>query len=282
MAPSTLETYNKVVNGFKAFILTLDKGLDVFPVTPAHVSLYMCHLFNLGRAPSTIATKISALGYWHKVFDKPNPVDHFLIRSTLTWMRKKKPQQDKRMPLLLNSLHKMIDGLGKVQLSTYNAMMTRAMLLVSFHAFLRPGEMTKSINSIKFEKVKVKSSSAKIRMLNFKHSKGRQARVRVKALGTDYCPVRALKRFMVLRGSYKGNLFCFQDRSPVPYLWYAKVFKDLVISAGLNLALKPHSARIGAATHAAATGVPEDKIRRFGRWVSSAYRGYLRLSLLSL
>ncbi len=66
------------------------------------------------------------------------------------------------------------------------------------------------------------------------------------------------------------------------YLWYAKVFKDLVVAAGLNVALKPHSARIGAATHAAATGVHEDQLKRFGRWVSSAYRGYLRLSLLSL
>ncbi len=87
---------------------------------------------------------------------------------------------------------------------------------------------------------------------------------------------------MLLRGNYKGNLFCFQDKEPVPYLWYAKMFKDLVSAAGLNQALKPHSARIGAATHAAASGIQEDKIKTFGRWVSSAYKGYLHLSVLSL
>ncbi len=142
--------------------------------------------------------------------------------------------------------------------------------------------MTKSVNAIKFDMFKMKASSAKIRMLSFKHSKGRQARVRVKALGNDYCPVKALRKFILLRGSYKGNLFCFQDRKPVPYLWYAKVFKDFVSAAGLNEALKPHSARMGAATHTAATGIHEDKIKRFGRWVSSTYRVYLRLSVLSL
>ncbi len=143
--------------------------------------------------------------------------------------------------------------------------------------------MTKSVNAIKFDMVKLKNSSAKIRMLSFKHSKGTQARVKVKALGNDYCPVKALRIFMLLRGTYKGNLFCFQDREPVPYLWYTRIFKDLITTAGLNLALKPQSAtRIGAATHAAASGIHKDKIKRFGRWVSAAYRGYLRLSVLSL
>ncbi len=63
LAPSTLETYNKVIGEFRDFIPTLDDGLNVFPVSPAHVSLFMCHLFNLGQAPSTIATKISAIGF---------------------------------------------------------------------------------------------------------------------------------------------------------------------------------------------------------------------------
>ncbi len=97
--------------------------------------------------------------------------------------------------------------------------------------------------------------------------------MKVKALGNDYCPVSALRRYMLLRGNYKGNLFCFQDKEPVPYLWYAKTFKDLVITAGLNQALKPHSAGIGAATPGSM------KIRSRG---FLSLQGYFRLSVLSL
>ncbi len=70
---------------------------------------------------------------------------------------------------------------------------------------------------------------------------------------------------MILSGSYKDNLLV-QDTSPVPYIGYAKVCKVSHISS-LDVALEPHSVSIGAAHHAAAMGVPEDKIRRFGRWV---------------
>ena len=63
LAPSTLKTYNYVVMEFRQFVQDLDPGLNVFPVSPAHISLFMCHLFNLGRSPATVATKVSALAF---------------------------------------------------------------------------------------------------------------------------------------------------------------------------------------------------------------------------
>ena len=71
----------------------------------------MCHLFNLGRSPATIATKVSALAFWHKVFDKPDPVDHFLVKRTLMGMRKRKPQHDMRPQLSKVGLHKMVSAI---------------------------------------------------------------------------------------------------------------------------------------------------------------------------
>ncbi len=78
---------------------------------------------------------------------------------------------------------------------------------------------------------------------------------------------------MILSGSYKDNLLV-QDTSPVPYIGYAKVYKVLVISA-VWLGMGAPSVSIGAAHHAAAMGVPEDKIRRFGRWVFVCVQGLL-------
>ena len=72
----------------------------------------------------------------------------------------------------------MVNAIEALGFSTYDAVLIKAMLLVSFHAFLRPGEMTKSVNSLKVRNTKVKSSSFKIKMTSFKHSNGRQATIK--------------------------------------------------------------------------------------------------------
>ena len=105
--------------------------------------------------------------------------------------------------------------------------MIKAMLLVSFHAFLRPGETTKSVNSLKVRNTNVKSSSFKIRMTSSKHSEGRQATIKVKATGGWFCPVVALADLGAIRCSRKGNLFCFKNGAAVPYTGYVKAFKLL-------------------------------------------------------
>ncbi len=87
---------------------------------------------------------------------------------------------------------------------------------------------------------------------------------------------------MKLRGSAEVNLFFNVLGRPVSYQWYNKVFQSLVSVANLDPGLRPHSARIGAATHAAAQGVPEDRIKCMGRWISSAYGLYIRLPTISL
>ncbi len=68
--------------------------------------------------------------------------------------------------------------------------------------------------------------------------------IKIKALGGNCCPVRALGDYFALRGSDKGNVFRFQDGKPVPYVWYTKIVKLLVARVGLSPFIKPHSARI--------------------------------------
>ncbi len=84
-----------------------------------------------------------------------------------------------------------------------------------------------------------------------------------------------------MRGFQTGNLFCRVDGSPVSYYWYSSHFKNLVKFSGVDASLTTHSARIGAATYAAAAGIPEESIKRMGRWASSAVKSYIKLPILS-
>ncbi|MCP3951025.1 MAG: tyrosine-type recombinase/integrase, partial [Desulfobacterales bacterium] len=192
------------------------------------------------------------------------------------------PHFDLRPPLTLSALHKMVSAVASFGWPVYTSVLIKAMLSTSFHAFLHPGEMTRSVNAISFQNTVISVSKFKLKLLSYKHSKGVPAVVKVKATDSPFCPVRALHRYIKLRGSAGGNLFCDVMGKPVSYQWYNKVFQSLVAVANLDPGLRPHSARIGAATHAAAQGVPEDKIKRMGRWVSSAYGLYIRLPTISL
>ncbi len=118
-------------------------------------------------------------------------------------------------------------------------------------------------------------------MLSYKQSKGKQVTISVSATNSKFCPVATLARFLACRPSSK-LLFCDKKGAPVSYFKYSKMFAQGVLRSGLSPYLKPHSARIGVATHAASMGHSEDAIKRMGRWVSGAYSRYLCLSVLSL
>ncbi len=64
------------------------------------------------------------------------------------------------------------------------------------------------------------------------------------------------------------------------YSLYKRLFKEWVNIAGLDPNLATHSARIGAASLAAASGISEDNIKRMGRWASSAVKNYIKLPVL--
>ncbi len=142
--------------------------------------------------------------------------------------------------------------------------------------------MAKSHNALQIQDIKLKQSSYRLKFRSFKHHIGDPVKVKVKANGSKFCPIRLMNRFLVLRGSLPGQLFCWADGTPMTYALYSKLLKEVVSRFDLDPRIKPHSARIGAATFAAMQGVPEAQIKRFGRWGSSSFRGYIRVPVVSL
>lgn len=96
------------------------------------------------------------------------------------------------------------------------------------------------------------------------------------------CPVVALGNFLAVRGPSPGPLFCFADGRPLTRQLLSSSVQSLLHSAGYPGHYSGHSFRIGAATTAAARGVPDHLIKTLGRWSSDAYQRYIRTPAGSL
>ena len=103
-----------------------------------------------------------------------------------------------------------------------------------------------------------------------------------KADGT-LCPVTAILSYLAIRPAGEGPLLVRGDRSPLRREQFVQAVKDILREAQIDpTPYSGHSFRIGAATSAAAKGVPDHLIKVLGRWKSEAYQLYVRTPPASL
>ena len=73
--------------------------------------------------------------------------------------------------------------------------------------------------------------------------------------------------------------FGFSDGQPLTRTQFVKELRTALAKVGIDAAqFAGHNYRIGAATTAAACGVPDSLIQMLGRWKSAAYTLYIRTS----
>lgn len=96
------------------------------------------------------------------------------------------------------------------------------------------------------------------------------------------CPVRAMVRYLEVRGNSQGPLFTFDGLSPIHQSFYISQLKNVISFVGLDCKnYKSHSFRIGAASYAFLCKISEDQIRLMGRWNSSAVKRYFRIPVFN-
>ncbi len=267
---------------FHNFITRLHPTFNSFPASPAHLMLYITYLNNLGYSHSTIVTKISALSFFYKLHGLPDPTSHFLVTRALTSVKKTSYTQDSRLPITLTILHSMLDQLHNVSQSSYHSALFRAMLCTSFYAFLRPGEITSSDNNLQWSNLNLFHDHFELIFRKFKHYAGEPIHINIFAQLSAHCPLSILMRYIFVRGFGAGPLFCHPSGRPITYSEYNTFFARVITFLRIPGKFSPHSARIGAATHAAIMGIPEETIRRLGRWRSACCLKYIRVSSFSL
>ncbi len=282
LAPSTLASYNKTIGQFYSFILTLDSRFILFPASSGQVCLFATELYNQGLSPASITSKLSALSFIHQIYDKPDPVNSFIVSRTMRHFRKLRPQQDLRLPVTPSLLSEMLHRVSCLGFNFYDELLYKAMLALSFAAYLRPGEITGSSHNLLRQNFKFAQKCIVIKFASFKHSVGQPFILKVRPTGMSTCPVRLMRKYLEVRKGFVGPLFRRLNGLPVSYSQYSTMFRSIIATLGLQGKYSPHSMRIGAATYAAAAGYTDAQIRAFGRWNSSAFRSYLRFPIVQI
>lgn len=189
-------------------------------------------------------------------------------------------------PLVLERLHRV----WSQDSSDLDAIMMWAVCCVGFVGFLRSGEMTSpdsgpfdpsqhlSFNDVSIDNVD-NPQSISLRIKQSKTDPFRQgATIHLSKTDRLLCPVSALLAYMVWRGKGEGPLFLQKGGQPLTRSHLVAHLRRALSEAGFDPEkCAGHSFRIGAATTAAACGVPVDVVKTLGRWKSQAYQLYIRI-----
>ena len=202
---------------------------------------------------------------------------------------RRNPQKKVRLPLIPDILLKMRAVWSREAARFDNIMMWAACCLCYF-GFLRSGEVTipseaaydrgvhLNVNDVVVDDI-ANPSFVKV---TIKASKTDQFRkgvdIFVGRTRNALCPVEALLAY-ICSTERNGRWPFVQDGRLLTKDRFIKGVRDTLTQAGVEAKqYAGHSFRIGVATMAGKKGLPSEKIQTLGRWESSAYLLYIRLS----
>ena len=258
------------------------------PSTQTVVAQFIAYLFSEKYSPSTIYSHVSAISFQHKSGNFSDPTDSFVIKKILKGVHKLGSKPDVRLPITSEILAKLVQSLPVIFSSHYTRALLKAMFLLTYHAFLRIGELTvrgpgcahKVVqqNHIRFTTANGREA-LELTMLEYKHSDLTPKTLNIAThIDQSLCPVHALKSYLALRKGNNGPLFQFADGSPVSRSFFTQKLRAVLEFNRFNTQVyKTHSFRIGAASDAATRGVPTATIQQMGRWKSDALKNYIRI-----
>ena len=172
--------------------------------------------------------------------------------------------------------------------STYFNVMIWAACCTAYFGLLRFSEFTTSsphhINFSLLSDVAVDNRAApQVVRITLKQSKTDQFRqgayVHLGKTSHQVCPVEALVHYLARKGGKPESLFILPSNTPLTRARFStalnKAFQELQMDP---CNFNTHSFRIGAATSAKQAGISDYHLKALGRWKSSAYLKYVRLS----
>ena len=222
--------------------------------------------------PQSIKLYLSAVRSWHIEHSLPDPTAE--VPNLRHFMRGIKRYHgsppDRRLPITPVLLHTFRNFSSPEHLTLWAA------ILVAFFGFLRSNELL----ALRHCDLHRTPAGYQVWIGQSKTDPFRSgASVHLPPSGDpNLCAVTALDALLAGSTTQNGPIFRFQSGTVLTRHRLNHLIQDLAAQSGVEPGrYSSHSFRIGAASAAAAAGVPERKIQALGRWSSDCYKRYVRL-----
>ena len=250
---------------------------------------YFCAYLSPSVRHATIELYLSPIHLHHIQQEYQDPTRDTLLQYVIKGIKRTQSVNTRqRLPITVQVLKALKTVLhNSPQLTYHDKRMLWAAFAMAFYGFLRAGELRpKTVNSFDSATTLLWSdvtTTATALMLHIRASKTdpfhHGCTITIGATATSTCPLNAVQPYRAIHQHQPSSpAFTFQDGSLLTRQRLTILLREIFLRAGFDPdKYASHSFRIGAATTAAAAGLPQWQIQAMGRWTSDCYSHYIRI-----
>ena len=285
LAPRTSNQYNRCTTIYLSFCQKLD--LQAFPIVEYNLMLYITFLSD-HSSYSSIKIHLSAIKFHdirHGYHTQLPPLARlYLLTRSIKRTQGSSRSKPKRQPITIEMLTLIYNFLLKSEFNTYDRQMLWTACTTAFFGFLRSSEYLSpsstefdESSTLLYDDIKPMKSTVHVTIKASKTDPFRHGCIlRFCETNHPICPVKSLKDFCRIHLSKSGPRFMFSDGRFLTRRIFNDLLKRIYAPCKSN-PISTHSFRIGAATTAAAAGIPSWLIKQLGRWNSTCFESYIRI-----
>lgn len=236
------------------------RGYASLPAPPQAVVDYLTELADAGKQVSTLNVTLAAIAFMHTGAKAPDPCDTPEVKTVMAGIRRTVGVRPvRKAPLTLPEMRRLIAGID----DDLRGQRDKAMLLIGYAGAFRRSELVGvTMADLTFYEDRV--SILLPRSKTDQEGAGKTKTIAV--MGSDLCPVAALRNWIAAAGIETGHVFRGIDRhghvhDSLNDREVARIVKKRAVAAGLDpKKLAGHSLRAGFVTQNALAGIPDWKI----------------------
>ena len=248
---NTLRAYQSDYNDFSLFCSK--NGFQVMPTQPKILALYITHLASYSKY-STLKRRLASISIIHKTKGHYIDTKHPIIVENLMGIKRTNGSNQKgKKPLLINDLKVLIKAIDGSKEKNIRKIRDKALVLIGFSGGFRRSELV----DIEYEDIDFVEEGVKIFIKRSKTDQSGEGMTKAIPYfdNINFCPVKALNKWVVEAELKEGKIFNISDKS------VALIIKKYANYAGLNAnRYAGHSLRSGFATSTAESGAEERNI----------------------
>ena len=248
---NTLRAYQSDYNDFSLFCLKNE--FQAMPTQPKILALYITHLSSYSKY-STLKRRLASISILHKTKGHYIDTKHPIIMENLMGIKRTNGSNQKgKKPLLISDLKLLIEALHQSKEKDNRKIRDKALVLIGFSGGFRRSELV----DIEYEDIEFVSEGVKIFVKRSKTDQSGEGMTKAIPYfdNENFCPVKALKKWIEEADLKEGKIFNISDKS------VALIIKKYANYAGLDVhRYSGHSLRSGFATSTAESGAEERNI----------------------